>query len=227
MNHYDILELRPSATQREIKHSYRRLAKQFHPDTQTDQASHEKIIAINAAYEILSDPHRRHQYDQELQGVGFSRSRDQRQQQARQAYRHGRQARQDADARLQQWLAQVYAPLAKQLWQVVQSLDEQIDALAADPFDDQLMETFQAYLAACASTLSQARTCFTSQASPTNLAKVAAFLYYCLNHLDDALEELELFTLNYDDAGLHTGQELFRLAEALLIDARATVANLH
>lgn len=227
MNHYDILELDPSATQRDIKHSYRRLAKQFHPDTQTDQASHEKIIAINAAYEILSDPHRRHQYDQELQGAAFYRAYDLRQQQARQAYRQGRQAQQDADARFQQWLSQVYSPLAEQLWLVVQSLDEQIETLAADPFDDQLMQTFQAYLAACVARLDRARACFTSQASPTRLAKVAAFLYYCLNHLDDALEELELFTFNYDDAGLHTGQELFRRAEALLIDARSTVARLH
>jgi molecular chaperone DnaJ len=65
-NHYDTLDVSPQATSTEIKQAYRRLAKRFHPDSQSETADPEKIIQVNAAYEILSDPNRRRSYDQQL-----------------------------------------------------------------------------------------------------------------------------------------------------------------
>ncbi|MDR9404851.1 MAG: DnaJ domain-containing protein, partial [Halothece sp. Uz-M2-17] len=53
-DHYQTLGLTPEASQNEIKQAYRRLAKEYHPDRSTKNNSHEKIIAINAAYEVLS-----------------------------------------------------------------------------------------------------------------------------------------------------------------------------
>jgi molecular chaperone DnaJ len=58
------------------------------------------------------------------------------------------------------------------------------------------------------------------------LAGVAANLYYCLNQLGDALDELETFTLNYDDQYLHTGQEMFRIAAGLRREAMANIKNI-
>ncbi len=223
MNHYEVLEIHATATQGEIKESYRRLAKQYHPDRRTGGASHDKIIVINAAYEVLGDPKRRTQYDQELNP---SQPRISRQKQAQQHYRHRRHASKSADENLSQWLILVYVPLERDLGAIIRSLELEIDHLAADPFDDELMSAFQAYLANCRLTLQRARRCFTSQSSPAALAKVAAFLYYCLNHLDDAMEELELFTLNYDEASLTMGKEMFRLAEDLLSEAAETMAGL-
>lgn len=52
-DHYQTLGLTHDATQEEIKQAYRRLAKQYHPDRSEDNNSHEKIIAINVAYEVV------------------------------------------------------------------------------------------------------------------------------------------------------------------------------
>lgn len=44
-------------------------------------------------------------------------------------------------------------------------------------------------------------------------AGIASHLYHCLNAISDGIEELNYFTLNFDDHHLHTGQELWRRAE--------------
>lgn len=60
---YDTLEVSSSATEADIKKSYRKLARQFHPDVNKDPDAEEKFKEINAAYEILSDKTKRSQYD--------------------------------------------------------------------------------------------------------------------------------------------------------------------
>ena len=51
---YLLLELTPVATLVEIKASYRRLARQYHPDTNPgDRTKNEKFIALTAAYQVL------------------------------------------------------------------------------------------------------------------------------------------------------------------------------
>jgi molecular chaperone DnaJ len=62
------------------------------------------------------------------------------------------------------------------------------------------MAVFQDYLETCRQNLDSAKTLFCQRPNPAKMAKVAASLYYCLNHLTDGLEELETFTLNYDDS---------------------------
>jgi molecular chaperone DnaJ len=216
MNYYHVLKVDQTASQQEIKQSYRRLVKRFHPDSQTEAASHEDIIRLNAAYEVLGDPQQRDRYDQSLRGIRFGQHQAVRQAQTHQQYQQDRQASKREDAIQEQWLKSVYAPLHHQLMSLIASLDRQIDDLAADPFDDELMALFQSYLQTSRLRLEKFRRRFISFPNPASLAKLAAFLYYCLNHLEDGLDELERFTLNYDDHHLHTGKELFRLAEQLL-----------
>lgn len=72
VTYYQILAVSNTATQEEIKKSYRRLAKQYHPDANPGiKAAEEKFKQIAAAYEVLSDPQRRANYDFLL----FQRSR--------------------------------------------------------------------------------------------------------------------------------------------------------
>jgi molecular chaperone DnaJ len=228
-NHYDILNISTKATAAEIKQAYRRLAKLFHPDSQSETADPDKIIAVNAAYEVLSDPLRRRRYDQQLR---FSPSqpqyqnRQQRTAEAQQHYQRHRQTSQDADVQLSQWLQQVYKPVSRLICRILSPLKTQIDELAADPFDDHLMANFQAYLEDCRHNLNQAQLTFRSQPNPPTVAGAAASLYYCLNQLGDGIEELNLFTLNYDDYYLHTGQELFRIATGLHYEAQDAVREL-
>lgn len=62
---YEILGVSRQATDLEIKKAYRRLARQYHPDVnQHDPNAEAKFKEINQAYEVLSDPVKRRQYDQ-------------------------------------------------------------------------------------------------------------------------------------------------------------------
>lgn len=61
---YQTLNVSENTNQDEIKKSYRRLARQYHPDLNKTKEAEEKFKEINAAYEILSDEEKRRQYDQ-------------------------------------------------------------------------------------------------------------------------------------------------------------------
>lgn len=235
-DHYKTLEVNQAASQTEIKQAYRRLAKLFHPDSQSQWANHEQIAQVNAAYEVLGDPQRRSAYDRQrqqsdyLEAVGCapetrSRSRQERSAAVQQQYRQHQRTGHVADAHLQLWLTQVYRPVNRLLNQILKPLKAQVRELSADPFDDELMASFQAYLSDCRVWLEQAQQIFQSLPNPGNVASVAAHLYYCLNQVEDGIEELERFTMNYDDSYLHTGQELFRISVGLRREAQAAIQD--
>ena len=60
---YKALGVERNASQDEIKKSYRKLARELHPDVNPDPKVQDRFKEITAAYEILSDPVRRKQYD--------------------------------------------------------------------------------------------------------------------------------------------------------------------
>ncbi len=63
-NYYELLELGGDASFEQIKQSYRRLARQYHPDLNPgDEAAEDRFKLLNEAYEVLSDTDRRRQYD--------------------------------------------------------------------------------------------------------------------------------------------------------------------
>ncbi|ACB50822.1 hypothetical protein cce_1472 [Crocosphaera subtropica ATCC 51142] len=222
-NHYHILEVSHNASQTEIKQAYRRLVKRFHPDSRQETANHEQIIRINAAYEILGDPQRRQSYDQQLIPNYPSARRQQRTAQAHSYYYSRRAAEEASVGLIDRWLKTVYCPIESLISRILNRLNDQIDALAADPFDDELMGDFQDYVRCSRYDLQQAKQIFSSQPNPPKLAKIAASVYYCLNHVGDGIEELEWFSCNYDDSHLHTGQELFRISHRLLHEVHRNV----
>lgn len=77
-DYYEILSVSRSATAEEIKKAYRKLALKYHPDRNPgDKSAEEKFKEASEAYQVLSDPEKRAQYDRfghaafEQSGAGF------------------------------------------------------------------------------------------------------------------------------------------------------------
>ncbi len=60
---YETLGVERTATDADIKRAFRKLAQQWHPDVNSEPEAHNRFTAINEAYQILSDPQKRQQYD--------------------------------------------------------------------------------------------------------------------------------------------------------------------
>jgi molecular chaperone DnaJ len=62
-DYYEILDVGRNASNDEIKASFRKLARQYHPDVNKEEGAEEKFKEINEAYGVLSDPEKRARYD--------------------------------------------------------------------------------------------------------------------------------------------------------------------
>lgn len=67
--HYETLGVAPTATEEAIKHAYRKITRADHPDRNASPDAHERFRRASEAYEVLGDPERRAQYDQQLRVV--------------------------------------------------------------------------------------------------------------------------------------------------------------
>ena len=62
-DYYKVLGVDRKASQEDIKKAYRKLARQYHPDTNKDAGAEERFKQISEAYDVLSDPDKRKNYD--------------------------------------------------------------------------------------------------------------------------------------------------------------------
>ena len=79
-DYYQILGVPRDAEKSDIKKAYRKLARRYHPDVNSEADAEEKFKEINEAYEVLKDPDKRQAYDrfgadwkhgQQFDGGGF------------------------------------------------------------------------------------------------------------------------------------------------------------
>jgi len=209
---YRVLGVAVTASAEELKAAYRALVKQHHPDAGGDD---HRILELNAAWEVLGDAQRRAEHDRlhHAARVEATRSTTVR---AAAAGRAARTVTADAvrgDAQLQAWLQQVYGPIDRLLAQVINPFPAQLRALSADPYDDQLMEAFCAFLEQSQTKLQKVDLLYRSLAAPDTAKGFSLSLYHCLSQVQDALTELERYTMGYVDGYLRDGREMLREAK--------------
>lgn len=62
-DYYEVLGVKRSASQEEIRAAYRKLAREFHPDVNKSPDAQEKFAEVQSAYDVLGEPDKRAQYD--------------------------------------------------------------------------------------------------------------------------------------------------------------------
>ena len=88
IDYYSILDVSATATPAELRRSYRRLARKYHPDLNRHHPDNDqRIKRLNEAYDVLSDPLKRAAYDAQraAQAERTRRAEDQQRQRAQAA----------------------------------------------------------------------------------------------------------------------------------------------
>jgi len=75
-NFYSILGVTPTATESEIKSAYRKLSLKYHPDRNKSSDAQKMFQELSDAYETLSDPNKKRQYDMQQNGGGGAEIND-------------------------------------------------------------------------------------------------------------------------------------------------------
>jgi len=78
VNPYEVLQVDAAADQEAIDAAYKRLARKYHPDRNSDASSTEKMQQLNVAYGMVRNPDRRRQYDLDCRADARRARREQR-----------------------------------------------------------------------------------------------------------------------------------------------------
>jgi curved DNA-binding protein CbpA len=198
--YYEILGLARSATADEIRRAFRREAKKLHPDRAGGGTA--GMVGLNEAYEILKDPGRRRAYDATLEKRLPPRPVP-------------------AFTDPFEFLQRVFAPLDLEVRRALSALELALGELEYDVYDDAYVARFGDAVEAAGDALARAHARLFSSPWPEPLAAGLNFYRQGLRQADDAVEDFEVFTGNFDVDVLVEGRALLRGAVRMLAEARS------
>jgi molecular chaperone DnaJ len=214
--HYQTLGLNSDVSASEIKRAYRRLAKSEHPDahehradTDAQRAATEEMMRINEAYATLIDRAKRAEYDVKIglrSGIIIKKP----------IFNAGQE-----DEERQKFLRTVFYTVRNNLSKVLSAYKRELHDLSADPYDDRLIEAFQAYTDKIEDTVRRGSDALMQNKTPRTLEGAVLLMRQSLAQAADGLDELRYYLGNFDYHHLTTAESLFRISTDLSKQALA------
>ena len=209
-NLYKELGLKQNATKNEIKSSYRYLVKQHHPDAGGEK---ERFLAIQNAWEILSDPIKKEEYDRHF--FSSSSAFDSLNQNWEEKLNSKKNNSSIKDREVETWIKEIYTPINRSISQIIKPLNNEIKELSADPYDDQLMENFCSYISLSQKKIEKVEKIYNKKIVPKSITALGLDLYHCFSQVKDALSEFDRYTQGYVDNYLFDGKEMIKEAKRI------------
>ena len=209
-NFYEELGLEKNATKSEIKSSYRSLVKQHHPDAGGEK---ERFLAIQNAWETLNDPIKKEKYDKKI--FSSITSFDSLNGNWEEKINSNKYSSSIKDKEVEIWIQEIYTPINRLISQIIKPLNNEIKALSADPYDDQLMENFCSYITLSQKKIEKVDKIYNKQLIPNSISSLGLDLYHCFSEVKDALSELDRYTQGYVDNYLFDGKEMIKEAKRI------------
>ena len=196
---YQILGIPYNSSLKDIKSAYRSLVKKYHPDT---GGSQEKILAVNAAWEILKNKNNRSQSVKQKNRSPINSS----------TIKAPKTKGMDKDKAIDLWLKSVYLPIDSLMAEVLNAFQKQLKDLSADPYDEKLMESFCQYIKNSQKKIKKVQDIYQSIPTPIEARNFSISLYHCFSEIQDGINEWERYTAGYVENYLHDGKEMLREA---------------
>ena len=218
-NYYSIFGVNKDATKSELKAAYRSLVKKHHPDIGGNK---EKFLIIQHAWETLNDPFKKEKYD-EL--ITYTReSLNNKNGNWSNELKDKKQSSNIKDYDINLWIKNIYSPINKSISAITNPLNNEIKKLSADPYDEELMDSFCDYIAQSKKKIERVALRYKSQAVPPSISSLGLDLYHCFSKVQDALDDLDRYTQGYVDDYLFDGKEMMqeakRIQKKMIIDKK-------
>ena len=209
-NLYQELGLKKDANRSQIKSAYRSLVKKHHPDA---GGKKERFLAIQNAWETLSDPIKKEQYDKSF--CSSSSSFDSLSENWEDKFNSKKYNSSIKDKEVETWIKEIYTPINRSISQIIKPLNNEIKELSADPYDEQLMENFCNYISFSKQKIDKIEKIYNKKIVPNSISALGLDLYHCFSQVKDALSEFDRYTQGYVDNYLFDGKEMIKEAKRI------------
>ena len=209
-NLYKELGLNKSATLDQIKSSYRKLVKQHHPDAGGEK---DRFLAIQHAWETLSDPSKKERYDKTL--FSLNQSSNFQKVNWEEKINTKKYSSLIKDNEVKNWMKNIYSPANRLISQIIKPLNQEIRELSADPYDEELMNKFCVYINLSQKRIEKVDKLYKSLSVPNSISSIGLDLYHCFSQVKDALSELDRYTQGYVDDYLFDAKEMMKEAKRI------------